>query len=478
MAKYIANEEEKNKLEQSLIELRRAVKEVSSYEFSDTDAVIFAGPTRAGKSTIINSLLGFSFEGEDEESGTVQLTKKGSNEQGPKIGNEDVAETYVPENWGKFGSSELVMWDFPGFGDNRGEVQEITNAAFYEKVLIKQKSVRVVLVVPNTFCAQENASMFNILLDEAKIFCKEPSKSLCLVVTKNNTTSKATKALQCRVKSKGGLSDENKAVLEDLLKDGKVIEFKTPTEFPVTFEEERAELEQCVRGLTGTRVSDLTLVVSDSAKLFLHNVYQFVLQNQDNDIERMKKLWNELFDAKLHEIFQSPPEDRYDRYTELERDIDGINRDQSVNPTDMRDDIWRTLGGQRTDFRGSESHGGLIYLPALLFLEELMNKYNKNPVDNARTTSVVLRKYVLDKVMELHRTAEMIKAPSDEEKERIQMALQEILTLKQQQELTNQKNKKGGIFRKVGDLFYSVDDLLDSILKEVNRGNLSECAIQ
>jgi GTP-binding protein EngB required for normal cell division len=278
MAANKVNEEEKIKLKHSLIDLQSAVEKVNSTKVdSGTDAVIFAGPTRAGKSTIISSLLGISFEGGEEDGGTVHLTKKDSKKEGPTIGNKDVAETHVPENWGKFGCSEFVMWDFPGFGDNRGEIQEITNAAFYEKVLITQKSVRVVLVVPHSFCSQEHASRFNSLLDEAKIFCKVPSRSLCLVVTKNNTISSAKKVLEYRVTSEGGLSRENKALLRDLLKDGKVIEFKTPTKFPVTFEEEKAMVEQCVQGLTGTHVSDLTLVMSDGAKLFLTDIYQFVL---------------------------------------------------------------------------------------------------------------------------------------------------------------------------------------------------------
>jgi GTP-binding protein EngB required for normal cell division len=250
MAANKTKEEEKIKLKHSLIDLQSAVDEVHSYKFvSGTDAVIFAGPTRAGKSTIISSLLGISFEGGGQDSGTVHLTKKGSDKQGPKIGHDDYAETYFPESWGKFGSSEFVMWDFPGFGDNRGVVQEIANAAFYEKVLITQKSVRVVLVMPNSNCSQDNASRLNTLLDEAKSFCKEPSKSLCLVVTKNNTTSQAIKLLERRVNSKGGFSDENKALLEDLLKDGKVIEFKTHTEFIVTFEEEKPSLNSVYKGL-------------------------------------------------------------------------------------------------------------------------------------------------------------------------------------------------------------------------------------
>jgi GTP-binding protein EngB required for normal cell division len=459
MAKNKAKEEEMNKLEQRLIDLRNAVETVNSYQFSGTDAVIFAGPTRAGKSTIINSLLGISFEAGKEDCGTVHLTKIGFKEQGPKIGNEDVAETYVPKDWGKFGSSELVMWDFPGFGDNRGAVQEISNAAFYEKVLIAQNSVRVVLVVSHSFCYQENASRLDTLLDEAKIFCKQPSKSLCLVVTKNNTKSKAIKVLECRAKSEGGLSDENKEILKNLLKDGKVIEFKTPsTEFPVTFEREKAELEQCVQRLTGTRVSDLTLVISDSAKLFLHNVYQFVLQKHDNDIEQTKKHWNALFDGKLDEISKLPVVDHYDRYIQLERDIDGIKHDMSVNPSDMRNDIWREFGGQETDFSGSEDHGGLINLPALIFLEGLMNMYNKNFVDNASTASVVLGQYVVDKVMELQGIAETIRAPSAEQKIRIERSKQEIETLKKRQEQTDKNNKNGGIFRIVGDFFHSVDD--------------------
>jgi GTP-binding protein EngB required for normal cell division len=429
MANNKAKEEEK--LERCLAGLSISAEKVNSYECSGTHAVIFAGPTRAGKSTIINSLLGIPLERGKKDSGSVHLTKIGFKEQGPKIGNEDVAETYVPENWGKLGSFEFEMWDFPGFGDNRGEVQEITNAAFYEKVLIKQESVRVVLVVPISFSTQEHASRLNNLLDEAKIFCNDPSKSLCLVLTKNNTLDEAIEALECRIKSKGGLSDENKAILNDLLKDGKVVEFKTPREKHVTFEKEKTELEQCVQRLTGTRVSDITLVMGDGAKLFLHKVYEFVLQKHNKDIEQTQEIWNKLFVDKLDEIRKIPVPDCYDRYKEFERDIDGIKQDKSVNPTDMYNNIWRKFGSQRTDGSGSEDHGGLIHLPTLVFLEGLLNKFIENPVDNVSTTTVILRQYVVDKVMELQRIAETIKAPCAEERERMKRSKQEYETLNQ-----------------------------------------------
>jgi uncharacterized protein YacL (UPF0231 family) len=99
----------------------------------------------------------------------------------------------------------------------------------------------------------------------------------------------------------------------------------------------------------------------------------------------------------------------------------------------MRDDIWRKFGGQETDFSGSEDYGGLIYLDTLIFLEGLMNKYNNNPVDNARTTSVILGQYVVKKVMELQRLAEIIKAASAEQKVLIRRSKQKFETLKTQQ---------------------------------------------
>jgi hypothetical protein len=190
----------------------------------------------------------------------------------------------------------------------------------------------------------------------------------------------------------------------------------------------------------------------------------------DSEIEYTKKLWDVLFGAKLDEIDKLPLEDRYDRYIELQTEIDGIKHDMSVNPTDMRDDIWKKFGGQGTDFSGSEDHGGLIHLPTLLFLEGLMNKYDKNPVDNARTTSVILGKYVVEKVMELQRIAKRLKSPSEEQKELIKRSKQELEALKKQQELTDQKNKNGGIFRKVGNFFHGADDFVQDVY---NRGEVA-----
>ena len=66
------------------------------------------------------------------------------NRDGPKIGNKSVSETTYPSwyNTDNFG----VVWDCPGYNDNRGLTQDIANSFYIKNLFEKAASVKVLVV--------------------------------------------------------------------------------------------------------------------------------------------------------------------------------------------------------------------------------------------------------------------------------------------------------------------------------------------
>ena len=53
-------------------------------------------------------------------------------QQGPIIGNSVSSSTTVPYPWKD--KKNVVFWDCPGFDDNKGAEQDISNALFIQKI--------------------------------------------------------------------------------------------------------------------------------------------------------------------------------------------------------------------------------------------------------------------------------------------------------------------------------------------------------
>ena len=112
------------------------------------DVVIFLGTTKAGKSTLINFLLGNELVGERVQRFLPVTIRKLNSCEGPAIGVGCTSETIVPTRWDNVQRlPNLVLWDAPGFEDNRGPIQDITNAYYIYELFKNIRSIRIVLVV-------------------------------------------------------------------------------------------------------------------------------------------------------------------------------------------------------------------------------------------------------------------------------------------------------------------------------------------
>ena len=132
------------------------------------DIAIFIGTTKAGKSTLINYMLGNELVGERQQRFTpVTITKTGN--YGPTIGEGSSSETIIPTRWDNSHLlPDLVLWDAPGFEDNRGPVQDITNAYYIFELFRKIHSVKIVLVVDFNDINTDRVNPFLSLLQSVK----------------------------------------------------------------------------------------------------------------------------------------------------------------------------------------------------------------------------------------------------------------------------------------------------------------------
>ena len=108
----------------------------------DEDIVVFLGNTGSGKSTLVNLLAGKQLAVNEEGRDYVLLNP--DDKDAMSIGTGGDSETRYPKSIVVDG---LRFFDFPGFNDTDGSVLNLVNAAFIRQILMKAKSVRLVIVV-------------------------------------------------------------------------------------------------------------------------------------------------------------------------------------------------------------------------------------------------------------------------------------------------------------------------------------------
>lgn len=163
----VANFEMLQKLEKDVGEAGA----IMAQRVQQEDVIICLGSTRGGKSTLVNYLIGTELKG--EKSGTKIAVVKGSSNEtnGPAIGVSATSETVLPSAWISKKSGNMFgqkIWDAPGFDDNRGEVQDITNAFYIKALLTGVKSAKLVLVTDFNDLKSDNIKPFTTLLESVE----------------------------------------------------------------------------------------------------------------------------------------------------------------------------------------------------------------------------------------------------------------------------------------------------------------------
>ncbi|XP_033217827.1 uncharacterized protein LOC117173396 [Belonocnema kinseyi] len=171
--------------------LQKMLHEATAYmarQYTSEDMTIIMGNTKAGKSTLLNYLIGNKLIGVKTSAYKPVILKKADDSPGPKIGVESIAETAVPTRWNSSKLPSLGIWDLPGFHDNRGVIQDITNGFYISELLNNSTSAKFVIVTDVNDIANDSIhpflSLLNSVEDLLRGAMKECFSSIVVIFTK------------------------------------------------------------------------------------------------------------------------------------------------------------------------------------------------------------------------------------------------------------------------------------------------------
>lgn len=154
--------------ESDLQQLKTALHESAKYmkrEVKDEHVAICIGATRAGKSTLINYLIGNQLKAVRlSRVQPVTIIKVDDKSIGPEIGSGSTSKTTIPTKWTSKTLPNLAIWDAPGFDDNRGAIQDITNAFYLYQLVQNVKSLKIILAVDINDILHDNIQPFLTVL--------------------------------------------------------------------------------------------------------------------------------------------------------------------------------------------------------------------------------------------------------------------------------------------------------------------------
>ncbi|KAK8888793.1 hypothetical protein M9Y10_033532 [Tritrichomonas musculus] len=115
----------------------------SGQNIEDKIVTVLLGPTGSGKTTLYYALTGKRLI--PSKMGVERILNATVPENHFKIGNTGLSETHIPGI--EYDSdTDLVFCDCPGFFDNRGEIQDITNSFAICRVLSQAKNIKILLL--------------------------------------------------------------------------------------------------------------------------------------------------------------------------------------------------------------------------------------------------------------------------------------------------------------------------------------------
>ncbi|KAJ6255731.1 death domain-associated protein [Anaeramoeba flamelloides] len=143
--------------------------------------ILFIGGTGAGKSTLINYLLGYKFElKSDENSNTKYLTPIKNQDFGKffKIGYTTISQTLFPEMVKmKTAKNEIILTDSPGFFDNRSDNLKICSSLGIPFILDLTKQITCIVIVISSNSIYDNkAGRFRLIFKTLNEMLKKPEQ--------------------------------------------------------------------------------------------------------------------------------------------------------------------------------------------------------------------------------------------------------------------------------------------------------------
>lgn len=301
-------------------ELKDAINQATSImemEAKYEDIIICIGLPRAGKSTLINYLIGNKLIGERNFQGSPITISKMDDSPGPAIGSGSTSRTTFPTRWISKHFPGMSLWDAPGFDDNRGPVQDITNSIYIYHLLQKVKSLKMVLVIDINDILHDNIKPFLSVLNAVEnIFRDEMNyyfRSISVIFTKvpdnlNNVPVNMEfikEILREKILSAGELSmsDNSKDFVRFLIWNERHIGFfKRPGVGLVTSDVE-VNIFGAIENAKSAKKNVLTQInpsIADSSMLYLYEAREELLST--SSFMRLQSILHDVLDFKTNKV--------------------------------------------------------------------------------------------------------------------------------------------------------------------------------
>jgi predicted GTPase len=161
----------------------------SAIKSKGKDVILVVGVTGSGKSTLVNGLIGRALKYKIHK-GKLRLVDENEISNSPKIGHGNDSETSIIRLYSKNNSS-IVYADCAGFGENRGEEQEVLNFINTNSMVKNAKSIKMLFVISDAELEAGRGDLFVKLSETISSILKntnDAKKSMNFVITKDQLT--------------------------------------------------------------------------------------------------------------------------------------------------------------------------------------------------------------------------------------------------------------------------------------------------
>lgn len=343
----------------------------------DKEIVVFLGNTGAGKSTLINYLSGKKLKVNEFEDIVLDNPNDPS---AMAIGGGSVSETFLPAF---VQAGDLLLYDLPGFKDNRGTAKNLVTAGFIKCVIEKARSAKLVFVAGIDQITSDRGASFKTLQAQAKQLIPNSSKPIetfsSLVITKSHI-NKAK--LPEYLKAKVDVATPGFEIMEFLLEGQMLAQMSKPKNSIIDSQER----------------DDIFKMIATMGQDKIENIDVGVIYDTNQQLEIKK-----IYDVEIEEVIEKV----FSQYV----DVQNLPALDKVSLERVRDTM-------RNNFN-SQVYSSLNDSPLIKLLRPLAEGLYVVSWKNKQET-LSLR---VDKVVSLINTAIKEKEKQEEEKRRIQAEL-------------------------------------------------------
>nr|CAG8514099.1 12282_t:CDS:2 [Entrophospora candida] len=249
------------------------------------EVVIIIGDTGEGKSSLLNYLAEVPLFGKKGKGFGRFVIYTESPLEGSEITDGCISKTSLPSGWKEY-------WDCPGFGDTRGEVQDIVNAYSIYKLIKSAKKVKVLVTVSEaTITGSRSRSFLNLIHNIGETFKNTDEdklvQGLCLVVTKNKTLDleemrNGLLEILKEQDGQGNFSPTQKKILGFLSSpESQIVFFNAPTGEGLISDEDRSQILEGITKIPYLEKPEPSISIAPESK----NLIKGLADKLNDDIE-------------------------------------------------------------------------------------------------------------------------------------------------------------------------------------------------